>query len=55
MWQLENTDPHKASSFDDLHYFSGGIFGYHSFKELKLRLKELKKAGRDFSIQLDEG
>lgn len=55
MWSLENTDPHKASSFDELHYLGSGIFGYHALKELRTRLDALGEAGRDFSVQLDHG
>ena len=52
---LKNTNPYKASSFDELHYFGSGVFGYHTLKELRTRLKELKKAERAFSVQFDNG
>ncbi|GJF00634.1 hypothetical protein PsYK624_169280 [Phanerochaete sordida] len=55
MWIWPRTDPFKASSFDELHYFGNGVFGYHCIKELKTRLKEYPAEGRDFKTLLDRG
>ncbi|GJF00192.1 hypothetical protein PsYK624_164720 [Phanerochaete sordida] len=55
MWLWPRTDPFKASSFDELHYFGNGVFGYHCLKELKTRMKDWTADGRAFNILLDEG
>ena len=34
-WQINNSDPHRALSWDRLHAFQGGLFGHHIWKEVK--------------------
>ncbi|KAI0271244.1 hypothetical protein BC834DRAFT_818216 [Gloeopeniophorella convolvens] len=34
-WQVQNSDPHRALSFDRLHSNNSGLFGYHLWREFK--------------------
>jgi len=34
-WQLRNSDPHRALSFDGLHSNNSGLFGHHLWEKFK--------------------
>ena len=50
-WKVENSDPHIALSFDQLHTFPGGLFRDHIWKFLQARVTEL---GREASVEINE-
>jgi hypothetical protein len=41
MWIVENSDPHKATSWDHMHAYSGGLWDDHIWKEIKGHLNRL--------------
>jgi hypothetical protein len=43
-WSVNNLDPHRALSFDTLHFDDSGVNGGHLWPTLKARLEE---RGRD--------
>ncbi|KAJ7814830.1 hypothetical protein B0H14DRAFT_3090067 [Mycena olivaceomarginata] len=50
-WNVANSDPHHAISFDRLHSHHSGIWGDHLFTQLKIHFKEL---GDRQSAKLDQ-
>ena len=34
-WDFNNSDPHQAVSFDQLHWYHSGLFGHHLWGEFK--------------------
>ncbi|KIP02233.1 hypothetical protein PHLGIDRAFT_79417, partial [Phlebiopsis gigantea 11061_1 CR5-6] len=44
-WDFPLTDPYKAVSFDQLHWYHSGLFGHHLWGELKshIRLKNMPR------------
>ncbi|KAJ7797629.1 hypothetical protein B0H14DRAFT_2389551 [Mycena olivaceomarginata] len=40
LWNFNNSDPYRASGYDCLHYFDGGIWGRHVWPLLKEYLQE---------------
>ncbi|KAI0033052.1 hypothetical protein K488DRAFT_48524 [Vararia minispora EC-137] len=50
-WRIANTDPHKALSFDRLHFNNSGLGGHHLWSELK---KVIKLLGRQAEKALNE-
>ncbi|KAJ7351162.1 hypothetical protein DFH08DRAFT_992342, partial [Mycena albidolilacea] len=40
-WNIANSDPHRAISFDRLHSHHSGLWGDHLFTQLKVHFKEL--------------
>ncbi|KAH7917227.1 hypothetical protein BV22DRAFT_974760, partial [Leucogyrophana mollusca] len=50
-WQVANSDPHQALSFDQLHVYHIGLFGHHLFVEFKRLAKE---QGRDAEKKIDD-
>ncbi|KAJ7700548.1 hypothetical protein B0H14DRAFT_3100108 [Mycena olivaceomarginata] len=50
-WNIANSDPHRAISFDRLHSHHSGLWGDHLFPQLKIHLKEL---GDRQSAKLDQ-
>ena len=50
-WKVENSDPHAALSFDQLHTFPSGLFRDHIWKSLQARVTEL---GREASVEINE-
>ncbi|KAJ6469116.1 hypothetical protein DFH09DRAFT_1111256 [Mycena vulgaris] len=49
-WELGNTDPHQAISYDPLHADDGGFWGDHLFGQFKARITEL---GRPAIVKID--
>ena len=41
-WQVENSDPYQALSFDRLHSHHSGLWGDHLFSQIKLHIKSLE-------------
>jgi hypothetical protein len=50
MWTVENSDPHKATSWDQMHAYAGGLWDDHIWKEIKGHLNRL---GDRASAQVD--
>ncbi|KAJ7860668.1 hypothetical protein B0H14DRAFT_2576448 [Mycena olivaceomarginata] len=50
-WNIANSDPHRAISFDRLHSHHSGLWGDHLFPQLKIHFKEL---GDRQSAKLDQ-
>ena len=49
-WNLSNSDPHRAVSWDRLHGYSIGLFGDHLWKNFKQAFKDL---GRTALVKVD--
>lgn len=49
-----HTDPHKAVSFDQLHWYHSGLFGYHLWGEFKKVIDNLPQS-RKFASQVNNG
>jgi hypothetical protein len=49
-WNVENTDPHRALSFDRLHSNNSGLFGHHLWEFFKDIVKD---CGRASTAQVD--
>ncbi|KAJ6552133.1 hypothetical protein DFH09DRAFT_1248753 [Mycena vulgaris] len=49
-WELGNTDPHQAISYDPLHADDGGFWGDHLFGQFQARITEL---GRPAIVKID--
>jgi hypothetical protein len=50
MWTIANSDPHKATSWDQMHAYAGGLWDDHIWKEIKCHLLRL---GDRASAQVD--
>ncbi|KAG6807206.1 hypothetical protein H0H92_008416, partial [Tricholoma furcatifolium] len=54
-WGINNSDPHAALSFDELHNNSHGLGGKHLFKEAKRVIKNMKpQASREAASIIGE-
>jgi hypothetical protein len=49
-WDLHNSDPHRALSFDRLHSNNSGLFGHHLWDQFKALITGF---GRTQTAQLD--
>jgi hypothetical protein len=49
-WDLRNSDPHRALSFDRLHSNNSGLFGHHLWVQFKVLTTRF---GRTQTAQLD--
>jgi hypothetical protein len=52
-WLVNNSDPHRALSFDRLHSNNSGLFGYHLWEKFKSLVTELKD-GRNAAAKVDQ-
>lgn len=50
-WEIANSDPFRALSFDRLHAHQSGLFGKHLWSELQDRIKE---GGRQVIKEVDD-
>ncbi|KAI9435631.1 hypothetical protein BJY52DRAFT_1197489 [Lactarius psammicola] len=49
-WLVNNSDPHRALSFDRLHLNNAGLFGHHLWQ----RFKDLVSRNRDAAAKVDQ-
>ncbi|KAI0674805.1 hypothetical protein C8Q78DRAFT_502219 [Trametes maxima] len=52
-WEIQNSDPYQALSFDRLHTFHLGLFGHHLWKQFKKHVNALSKS-RDAAQAIDD-
>jgi hypothetical protein len=50
-WRIENSDVHRALSWDRMHAHHGGLFSKHLWVDLQEYIKE---AGRDATTTVDK-
>ncbi|KAJ7112812.1 hypothetical protein C8R43DRAFT_1078728 [Mycena crocata] len=51
LWKFNNSDPYKATGYDCLHFFDGGIWGRHMWPLIKGYLQRTKLAS-EFNVNM---
>jgi hypothetical protein len=50
-WNIANSDPYRALSFDRLHAHAGGLWGDHLFSEIKAHANQIVRGGAKIDQQ----
>ncbi|KAJ7257370.1 hypothetical protein C8J57DRAFT_1648450 [Mycena rebaudengoi] len=53
-WNIANSDPYRALSFDRLHAHAGGLWGDHLFSEIKAHTNQIVRGGAKIDQQFEK-